>query len=94
MGLHVLFPSFFRVKKMNSENFHLAESLVDKSYVQQASQARRRREKMIRDVLTHVCLMFASSIYNYVLPVLIRKCRNVYLGLVGMIKQLNYFSMN
>ena len=39
---------------MNESNLKLAEGLVDSSYIQQASQARKQREKMIQKLLAQV----------------------------------------
>jgi hypothetical protein len=39
---------------MNDENFKLSESFVDKAYIRQAQEARRRREKMFRTLLSNV----------------------------------------
>ena len=47
---------------MNTTNLKLAEGLVDASYINQAAQARKQREKMIQSLLAQVLFwIFASA---------------------------------
>jgi len=39
--------------EMNSQNFQLAKSFVHESYVKQAEQSRKGREKLIRKLLSN-----------------------------------------
>ena len=50
-------------KEMNESNLKLAEGLVDSSYIQQASQARKQREKMIQKLLAQV-LFSGDRVYT------------------------------